>query len=189
MATVIEQTKHTKSSNLDNDIDILEKMELSLEKAFQQMGEDKVLSRIWKHDHTVWKNDPADISNRLGWLHCPEKMVGAITEIEAFALDIKNEGYTHAVLCGMGGSSLAPEVFAKTFGSKSGYLEIFVIDSTFPGAVIEVAKENRSYQNALCDFYKIWRNSRNHFLSEIFLQPNLGCCRSRQSRKSFRRHN
>jgi transaldolase/glucose-6-phosphate isomerase len=112
----------------------------AVEKTLANLRDNNIMARIWKHDHTVWKPDPAEITNRLGWLHSPEVMMDAIPEITAFADSVRAEGYTQALLLGMGGSSLAPEVFRFTFGVKPGYLDLAVLDSTDPDAVLAHAK-------------------------------------------------
>ncbi len=101
----------------------------------KEIRDQKIIPRIWRHDHTVWKPDPAEITNRLGWLHLPEKMAALLPGIQAVVDELRREGYGHALLMGMGGSSLAPEVFRSTFGVRKGYLDLAVLDSTDPGAV------------------------------------------------------
>ena len=119
----------------------LGKFQADVDRALQQIKENNILSRIWSHDHTVWKDDPGEISNRLGWLHCPEKMADALDQITAFVEEVRQAGFTHALLLGMGGSSMAPEVLRCTFGVKDGYLDLAVLDSTDPGAVLEKMEE------------------------------------------------
>jgi len=106
-----------------------------VERALADIRDRKILSRIWRHDHTVWKPDPAEITNRLGWLHSPETMKDMLPDIISEVDELRHEGYTHALLLGMGGSSLAPEVFRFTFGVTKGYLDLSVLDSTDPRAV------------------------------------------------------
>ena len=108
----------------------------AVDAAVTEIADGRVLARIWAHDHTVWKPDPAEISNRLGWLHTVEIMLQNVPRLEALAEDVRADGYTHALLLGMGGSSLAPELFSKAFGSREGYLDLAVLDSTDPGAVL-----------------------------------------------------
>jgi glucose-6-phosphate isomerase len=105
-----------------------------------KIREKEILKRIWELDYTVWKDDPAEISNRLGWLHSPENMVGKVDEINDFVDGVRGAGYTHALLLGMGGPSLAPEVLRLTFGVKDGYIDLSVLDSTDPGAIQEKAE-------------------------------------------------
>ena len=111
----------------------------TVENALMQIRDLKIMNRIWAHDHTVWKDDPADIINRLGWLHSPDVMKNAIPEITAMVDEVRAAGFTHALLLGMGGSSLAAEMFRFTFGVKEGYLDLAVLDSTDPGAVLTYA--------------------------------------------------
>jgi len=102
----------------------------------KRMRQERVMFRIWTHDYTLWKDDPAEISNRLGWLHSPETMSEAIPEITDLVREVQGQGYTQALLLGMGGSSLAPEMFGRIFGVQEGYLDLSVLDSTDPGAVL-----------------------------------------------------
>jgi len=92
-----------------------------------------LVKRIWDKDSTVWKEGKeydALINNRLGWLSLPESMKSNCSEINAFVNEITAEGFTYAVVLGMGGSSMCPEVCRETFGIKEGYLKLFIIDST-----------------------------------------------------------
>src|SRR4030042_3647885 len=111
-----------------------------VDKAVAEIRDQQVIARIWQHDHTVWRPDPTEITNRLGWLQCPEAMADSVQRLRTFADAMRAEGYTHALLLGMGGSSLAPEVLRKTFGVKEGYLDLAVLDSTDPGAVLAHAE-------------------------------------------------
>lgn len=97
---------------------------------------DKFGSRMWAKDPTLWaKAGTPEITDRLGWLTLPEEMKGQIATLTAFRDEIRKEKFTHAVLLGMGGSSLAPEVFQETFGNHGGSPELHVLDSTHPAAV------------------------------------------------------
>ena len=98
-----------------------------------------VIGRLWRHDHTVWKPDPGEVTNRLGWLHSPAAMREDLLPVTDFVERLRGEGYRKALLLGMGGSSLAPEMFSRCFGTREGYLELSVLDSTDPGAVLEAA--------------------------------------------------
>ncbi|GAB4533196.1 MAG: bifunctional transaldolase/phosoglucose isomerase [Anaerolineae bacterium] len=108
--------------------------------ALDKMVEKRVVARIWAHDHTVWKPGPTEITNRLGWLNTAEVMSEDWPRLETFVEEVRAAGYTHALLLGMGGSSLAPEVFRKTFGVAPGYLDLAVLDSTDSGAVLASAE-------------------------------------------------
>ncbi len=112
-----------------------------VEKFFAALSKIQIVNRIWKKDYTVWKNDPEEISNRLGWLDCIDVTKKKFNEINSFVEEIRNAGFTQALIMGMGGSSLAPEVFRLTFGVKNGYLDLHVLDSTHPEAVLKYEKE------------------------------------------------
>jgi len=104
------------------------------------LKENRIMTRIWDHDHTVWKPEPEEITNRLGWLNSPENMTGVVPQIIEFTNDVREEGFKRAVLLGMGGSSLAPDLFARVFHTADGYLELHVLDSTDPDAVRELTE-------------------------------------------------
>lgn len=98
------------------------------------------VERLWAQDHRLWKPDPTDIANRLGWLTIIEYMTDRTEELRAFAASAKKRGIRDVVLLGMGGSSLGPEVFRTTFGSSRGYPRLWVLDSTVPGWVQQVTR-------------------------------------------------
>ncbi|MCK4534292.1 MAG: hypothetical protein KAT81_02105, partial [Syntrophobacterales bacterium] len=108
----------------------------SLDAVLVELEKDRIVDRIWSGDYTVWGSEPAEISNRLGWLNSPQAMSSRIDGMRQLAFELHEENYTHALLLGMGGSSLAPEVLKKTFGFRDGYLDLAVLDSTDPGAVL-----------------------------------------------------
>ena len=98
-------------------------------------------SRLWSRDDSLWGDDPelrAVVGNRLGWLESPAAMRRETGTLRAFAEELAAAGFTHAVLLGMGGSSMAPEVMRATFGVKPGALDLVVLDSTSPAAVRDV---------------------------------------------------
>jgi len=113
----------------------LGRYESAVDASLSSLREKGIMSRIWAHDHRVWKPHPDEITNRLGWLHTAERMKPELNRIEEFVRQVLDDGYTHALLLGMGGSSLAPEVLRKTFGVKEGYLDLDILDSTDPAAV------------------------------------------------------
>ena len=118
----------------------LQEYKHEVDAALKRMSEQEVIRRIWSHDHTVWKPEPAEITNRLGWLRIAEASKQGVERLTGLADELRADGYRRAVLLGMGGSSLAPEVFAKTFGPAQGYLDVSVIDSTDPGFILSFAE-------------------------------------------------
>jgi len=108
----------------------------AVERTLAEAKGERIVGRIWAHDHTVWNPNPVEIKNRLGWLHSPGVMARNIQGLTDLAESVRADGYTHALLLGMGGSSLAAGVISAAFGPQSGYPRLDVLDSTDPGAVL-----------------------------------------------------
>ena len=106
-----------------------------VEDALAHLQKREIVDRIWRRDHKVWKPDPTEIDNRLGWLTVTDTMREQVSELEEFAQEARDAGYKHVVLLGMGGGSLGPEVLRQTFGSSPGYPQLIVLDSTVPSSV------------------------------------------------------
>ena len=110
--------------------------------ALEEIRRRDVPGRMWSGDHTVWKPDPTEISNRLGWLTVADKMGDQAAGLEEFANEVRTSGYTHVVLLGMGGSSLGPEVLGRTLlGVNQGFPRLILLDSTVPDRVSTVSRE------------------------------------------------
>ncbi len=95
-------------------------------------------ARLWQKDTTFWKDDAATgekIRNRLGWLAVARTVDADRASLERFAAGLRADGFTHAVLLGMGGSSLCPEVLTTTFGPQTGAPRLHVLDSTDPATI------------------------------------------------------
>jgi transaldolase / glucose-6-phosphate isomerase len=92
--------------------------------------------RFWRRDPTLWPEAEADeVPARMGWLELPESMAERVEDLTDYADEVREDGFQRIVLLGMGGSSLAPEVLARTFGRPKGYPELAVLDSTHPESV------------------------------------------------------
>ena len=115
-------------------------MSLGVEAAAADLEKRDIIARIWRGDHTVWKPDPTEISDRLGWLTVSDMMRGKVPELEEFGREVRDAGFQHVVLLGMGGSSLGPEVLRRVVGNASGYPELLVLDSTLPAWVQRVTE-------------------------------------------------
>ena len=97
--------------------------------------------RVFAHDPFLWTSDVEQaeaIRHRLGWLESLKTFRRRVGDIAAFATGIKDAGYTHVLLLGMGGSSLCAEVSRQTFGSAPGWPQLLVLDNTDPAAIREV---------------------------------------------------
>ena len=106
--------------------------------AIAKLDREDVVGRIWRRDHTVWKPDPAEITDRLGWLTVTDSMRGQVPSLQAFASEVHREAFLSVVLLGMGGSSLGPEALRRVLGGADGFPELTVLDSTIPARVREV---------------------------------------------------
>lgn len=102
------------------------------------LAERDAVTRLWGRDHTLWSEDPTEISDRLGWLDVTADMSAAADRLDDLREKAIADGFTDVVVMGMGGSSLFPEVLARTFPAAGG-LHLHVLDSTDPDAVAHVA--------------------------------------------------
>ncbi|HEV7773076.1 MAG TPA: bifunctional transaldolase/phosoglucose isomerase [Conexibacter sp.] len=94
-----------------------------------------VLRRVWSKDDSLWGPGDDKPSERLGWLTIAEQSLEHLDDVLTFVEAVRADGFTDCALLGMGGSSLAPEVFRQTFGTADSYLKLHVLDSTHPDAV------------------------------------------------------
>ncbi len=125
----------------DNTLDaVLGTYSDDIEAAYSNLRDNQVIERIWKRDYTVWQDEPTEITDRLGWLESMDEMKSNLDRLAHLEHAIKEAGYTHALVLGMGGSSLAPELFGVVFGRKEDGLWLQILDSTDPGAVLHYRK-------------------------------------------------
>jgi transaldolase/glucose-6-phosphate isomerase len=99
--------------------------------------------RLWARDAGLYGIDPASaasVAGACGWLDAPRRMLGELAAFEALARQARADGYTDAVVLGMGGSSLCPDVLRHTFAGGEGALRLFVLDTTHPDAVLAVRR-------------------------------------------------
>ena len=114
---------------------VLGELESRINAAIEDAERAAVTKRIWKKDAALWKDDEPSqkiIKNALGWLTVPDEMLAVVDELTEFAEMIRTRGFETVMVCGMGGSSLCPEVLTKTFGRQAGFPELLVLDSTDP---------------------------------------------------------
>lgn len=108
--------------------------------ALDELAKADFLKRLWSHDATLWSNNGdaiAIIKKSLGWLDIQQHMLEEVPKLRACADDMKS-GLGFAVVCGMGGSSLAPDILADTFGTFDGHPQLLVLDSTCPAQIKEL---------------------------------------------------
>lgn len=115
----------------------------AVDKRLARLREAGFARRFWAKDPSLWASDAKTtraVANRLGWLSVLESMRDDTGLIRALIGESRFAGYTHALLLGMGGSSLCPDVLRQTFGHQPGYLDLAVLDSTDPQAVENAAR-------------------------------------------------
>lgn len=117
----------------------LEAFAPDIDRALDGLAADDVVARMARLDGTVWRGDPREIAGRLGWLGAPEAMAAEAPRLAAWASGLRRAGFRSVLLLGMGGSSLAPEVFGAAFPSGPSGLELEILDSTAPAAVLRAA--------------------------------------------------
>ena len=122
------------------DSSIPDELEPALAKRVEKAVEENVAKRVWSKDEALWGGPGPEIGDRLGWLTISEAMLEHATDLKEFVAQVQADGLTDAALLGMGGSSLGPEVIRRSFG-KAGGLTLHVLDSTDPGAVLELEEK------------------------------------------------
>ncbi len=110
----------------------------AVQAAVNRAEDEQWVDRLSKKDASLWKTEEEHqkiIKNALGWVTVPEQLSKAVDDLALFSARIRNEGFKHVMVLGMGGSSLCPEVFRRTFGKQPGFPELHVLDSTDPATV------------------------------------------------------
>ena len=111
-----------------------------LQPILQDLVTDKVASRISEKDFTLWgEQSESEASIRLGWVNAAQNSLALLPELEKLSVKLKEQGVNRIVLCGMGGSSLAPEVISKKYG-----IQLEILDSTDPEQIKAVISEGVS---------------------------------------------
>ncbi|MEJ2707058.1 MAG: bifunctional transaldolase/phosoglucose isomerase [Anaerolineales bacterium] len=144
METLEDKRKEAFEEPVDRQELRLGKYREDVERRIASLEEEDFIFRLWRKDPSAWKTDPQDqqvISNALGWLHVAEKMQENLKDLMDFVDEVKQAGFHHVVHMGMGGSSLAPMVFAKTFGQSDRGLPLTVLDTTDPATVKSIQEK------------------------------------------------
>jgi glucose-6-phosphate isomerase len=105
----------------------------AVDAAMRDALQQQVVKRIWRKDATLWKTDAKaqeNIRSSLGWLTVTDEMLGVANELMEYGESIRQRGFKHVMVLGMGGSSLCPEVLRRSFSQQSGFPELLVLDST-----------------------------------------------------------
>lgn len=106
-----------------------------IERQLERIEDARVVERLWDRDPTLWPGDAAAIRNRLGWLDLDDWLGQHLAELRAFSLEMREAGFSDAVVMGMGGSSAAARIFAHRSVTEGGPLRVHVLDSTAPEAI------------------------------------------------------
>src|SRR5436190_6560735 len=119
-------------------IQVTESARVGLDELIERANAERWAERLFDRDTSLWTTDPdvsADITDRLGWLDAPEHFGLQVAALEGFGDGLADAGFDTAVVMGMGGSSLAPDVLVRTFGTAEGFPDLRILDSTDPVAV------------------------------------------------------
>lgn len=174
LATIREKRDTVLGSTLDHQVLGLNKYKQGVQNRIAELDKEDFIPRLWRKDPSLWKDDPHQqdiIRNALGWLHVAEKMEENLGELASFLEEVKEAGYRHVVHIGMGGSSLAPLVFQRTFTSSADGLPLTVLDTTDPATIARVERDipigdtlfiiasksgTTAEPNALADYFYKW---------------------------------
>jgi len=110
----------------------------ALQKTLDDWRRGGKIARLWARDASLWTG--ADESKWLGWLDIVEQQLDNASRFAQFAREVRERGFAHVLLLGMGGSSLCPEVHALSFGKQNGFPELHVLDSTDPAQLLAIER-------------------------------------------------
>ena len=116
----------------------------AVDAAVREAQERQVVKHIWRKDPSLWKSDPKaqdNIRSSLGWLTVADDMLGVADELMEYGEFIRQRGFKHVMVCGMGGSSLCPEVLRRSFGQQPNFPELIVLDSTDPDFIVTLTQK------------------------------------------------
>ena len=147
-ATVLSTGLDTQAIALDGDI------RKAIEKAAEDWRGSANIRRLWQHDKSIWTG--SDENKWLGWLNSPAS--ADVGDYEDFAQRVKGQNFTDAVVLGMGGSSLGPEVLAETFSKKAGFPKLHVLELDRSGADPQAASLGQHRQHPVYCFQQIRRH-------------------------------
>ena len=113
----------------------------AVDNALAKMRRANIAARIWSNDFNVWKPSPSEIVNRLGWLYAPDETLKHLHHVRSILEPLAGDGLADVVLLGMGGSSLAADVFNRVFGSAPGFPALHVLDTTDPAFIEQTIRK------------------------------------------------
>jgi transaldolase/glucose-6-phosphate isomerase len=144
MGTLEKKRKEAVGEPVDRQIFSLGRMQPDFEDRLLQLHQAEFLRRFWRKDASLWNHAEDQqnlIRNMMGWLHVTEKMEENLPSIQDFVDEIQVAGFKQVVHMGMGGSSLAPLVFQRSFTSGDNGLPLMVLDTTDPETLLHIEAE------------------------------------------------
>ena len=156
----------------------------AVEKSTEEWRASAKIRRLWHKDKSVWTGD--DENKWLGWLD-QRRPSADVADYEDYAQRVKGQNFSDAVVLGMGGSSLGPEVLAETFPKKSGFPKLHVLDSTDPAQVRAMEAGGRSQEDAVHRLQQVRRHHRAERDEGLFLRAVVQGDRRGQGRPSLHR--
>jgi transaldolase/glucose-6-phosphate isomerase len=141
MATLKEKRTAALEEPVDRQLLHLVNYEAAVQERIAKLEAREFSTRLWRKDASLWKDDPQDqriIRNALGWLHVAEKMEENLRDLTEFVSEAKAAGFRHVVHMGMGGSSLAPLAFQRTFEAGRNSISLTVLDTTDPATILSI---------------------------------------------------
>ena len=134
LGAIVYKQKQLSSGTTERVALSLGQNQADFQSALDTLGQRDFLKKLWAKDPSLWSNDPKHaeiIKHALGWLDIPQQLLENVANLQSFAKEVAAE-FSHAVVLGMGGSSLAPDIMRATFGKVDGYPQLHVLDSTDP---------------------------------------------------------
>ncbi len=144
MESLKKHSAEASSEPIDQQHLDLGKYQKAVTERMAEMAKNDFGSRLWRKDGSLWKDDRQSqdmIKNSMGWLHCAEKMIEVAPRLKQFVGEVKAAGFERVVHMGMGGSSLAPLVFERSFSVGKDGLPVTVLDTTDPATILTIDKE------------------------------------------------
>jgi transaldolase/glucose-6-phosphate isomerase len=109
----------------------------TVESTLDDWDKQRKVARLWARDASLWTGNGED--KWLGWLHIADEQLKTVKRFTNFSAEVRDAGFEHVLLLGMGGSSLCPEVLSKSFGQQDGFPQLHVLDSTDPAQVKSIS--------------------------------------------------
>ncbi|MGV8075408.1 MAG: transaldolase [Syntrophobacteraceae bacterium] len=145
--------------------------ETAVKETVKDLEKMSFVERLWYKDPGIWKNEleaQYNIPNSLGWLDVSEKMQSNVKSLNNFTAELRKFGFRRVIHMGMGGSSLAPLAFQRTFPETGNGLPLTVLDSTDPAAVLEIERETSLMQTFFIEASKSGSTVESRSLGEYF---------------------